>query len=326
MKAKKLVTILALAALLGACNQPFDPRTPLEEKMVVYSIFSTDRDVQFVQVGTNYMPAGFDPNLYTSDNSLRDAFVSMKEGETVILLRDTVLERPDTSRYKFPLRLFTVNPLIPVNGKTYSLLVQSKSLGVAMATVTIPTKPLILIPASTWYLLQNPIEGAQDASIDFTVDLSPLCKGHVAHLFVYYDVLKGGEWTEERMEVPVWTYDDPDAYTLTLPVYPQLTATPLSYKIAPQFTNGYLQNIIKLLTTEKYVNTHLIYKWIVLVVVQAEDNLFKYYQTVQRYRDPLSIRLDEPLYSAIDRAIGMVGAYTTDSLIYVLPPNFAGNR
>ncbi len=326
MNDKKLLTILLLIALSGACNQPFDPRAPYEEKMVVYSIFSTDRDVQFIQVGTNYMPAGFDPNLYTSDNSLSDVFVSMKDGETVTLLRDTVLGRPDTSRYKFPLRLYTANPLIPVNGKTYGLLVQSKSLGIAMATVTIPTKPAIQIPASTWYLLGDPLTHPQEASIEFTVDLSSLCKGHVARLFVYYDVLKAGEWVEERMEVPVWTYDDPDSYTLTLPVYPQLTATPLSYRISPQFTNGYLQNIIKLLTTEKYANTHLIYKWIVLVVLQAEDNLFKYYKSVQRYRDPVSIRLDEPIYSAIGGAIGMVGAYATDSLVYILPTNFNGNR
>jgi hypothetical protein len=84
--------------------------------------------------------------------------------------------------------------------------------------------------------------------------------------------------------------------------------------------------MIKQLTTVRYASNKIIYKWVVFDVLQADQNLYDYYASVQEYRDPRSIRLDEPMYSRVNGGLGFAGAYTLDSLLYVLPENFPGNR
>lgn len=318
-------TILFLCAI-SACSEPFDPRGPLEKQLVVYSVLSTDRDIQVVRVNTAYMPVGFDPNAYTSDDAVADAKVTISETGKVYALQYTVFPRPDTLRYKSPIGAYALSSFVPQHGKRYDLLVQSPSVGDAAASVVIPDKPLLGFSLSSLALLDDPLQKDSSTTIQCSVQLSNLAKGYYARLYIYYDVLKGSRWVEERMEVPISAYEYPKTYNLRLPVYPQLSSTPQSSNVAPQFRTGYLQNIIMKLTADQYKDTHLIYKWVVLVVFQADESLFKYYRSIQGYRDPLSIRLDEPFYSTIQGGVGMVGSYTLDSLTHLLPEKFNGNR
>ena len=163
--------------------------------------------------------------------------------------------------------------------------------------------------------------------MQFSAQLSSLAKGYIARAYIYYDVLKGSEWVEERVELPLGTWKtDPGYYGFDLLYYPQMTASPPTGLIGANFKNGFLQSIIKQLTTVQYVNNYIVYKWVVFSVLQADQNLFDYYMSIQETRDPRSIRLDEPMYSRVNGGLGFAGAYTLDSLLIVLPENFPGNR
>jgi hypothetical protein len=269
------------------------------------------------------MPVGFDPNTYDADNSVRDASVSLTGDGKFLTFRDTTVARPDTSRYNFPMRMYTLGNFVPQRGKSYNMLVSTPSLGVASASVSVPAKSTIVLDDASWIRLSDPITRKPEESIQFNVDLSPIAKGYA---YIYYDVLKNARWQEERFELPLTPSPEDTSYSLGSPEYFPLTQSPQSNKAFVQFKVGYLQTIIKKLTKVQYSDTHLIYKWIVLVVLQADQNLFGYYKSLRTYQDPLSIRLDQPLYSKIDGGIGLVGAYTLDSLTFVLPENFNGNR
>jgi hypothetical protein len=260
------------------------------------------------------------------DNAVRDAAVTLTGNGKTLLFRDTTVARPDTSRYKFPLRMYTFDHFVPVGGKTYNLLVTSSSLGPATASVSVPTKPTIALEGASFTRLTDPISRMPDEPIQFNVDLSTIAKGYAYHMYICYDVLKNARWQEERFEIPLTPIDPDTSYSLERPEYFPLTQTPQTNRVFVQFKVGYLQTIIKKLTKVQYADTHLIYKWIVLVVLQADQNLFSYYRSLKTYQDPLSIRLDQPLYSKIEGGIGLVGAYTLDSLTFVLPENFNGNR
>jgi hypothetical protein len=324
--ARLLPAAVILAVWFVACNGPFDPRGPLDQQLVVFSVLSTDRNVQFVRVNSNYMPVGYDPLTFDSDAAVRDALVSMAGNGGSYIFRDTTVTRPDTSRYKFPLRMYTLGHFTPARGKTYNMLVSSPTLGAASASASIPTKPTIVLDAASWFRLSEPLTRLETEDIQFYVDLSPISKGYMYHLYVYYDVIKDARWQEERVEIPLPPQIPDTSYNFDRAEYSQLTQSPQSNKIFVQFKVGYLIKAIKTLTKVKYVNTHLIYKWIVLTVLQADQNLFGYYKSLRVYQDPLSIRLDQPLYSKIDGGVGLVGAYSLDSLTFVLPENFNGNR
>ena len=323
---RALGVMALVAGSLAACNQPFDPRGPQEQQIVVYTVLSTDRTVQYVRVNSSYMPPGYDATAYTEDSWIRDASVKLIGAGKTWSFHDTSLARPDTGRYKLPLRMYAVKPFVPERGKAYNLLVESPTFGVAQATVTMPAKSTIVLNAVSVPVLTQPLSATPDGKIEFTVDLSSTAGGYTNHLYIYYDVLKGSRWVEERFEIPLEPIPRDTSYSLDRPVYDQLNPTSLSKRVTVQFKAGYLQKIIKKLTTVQYADTHLIYKWIVLTVLQTDKNLFAYYKSVRGYQDPLSIRLDQPLYSKIDGGVGLVGAYALDSLTFVLPEVYGGNR
>ena len=322
----RIATIVACVALsiFPSCNEEFDPRSRLDEQMAVFSLLSTDRTMQFVIVQTSYMPPEFDPLSYSSDNALSDASVSIRESSRIFRLRDTLLARSDTSRYKFPLRTYYISPFTPQRGKSYQVIIQSPSRGQVSSNVTIPNQPFISLPSGMLQILDRPDRSPQDAPIVFVVQLSRDTKGFVGRLYLYYDVLKGSEWIEERAEIPVSSADS-SSYSFDLPRYPQLAAAPLTYQLGLVYRTGYYRAVINVLNS-KYKSTRLIFKWATFVILQADGNLFEYYSSTHASQDPFSIRLDEPMVSRVSGGLGMVGAYTLDSLVNILPENFWGNR
>jgi hypothetical protein len=292
--------------------------------MLVYSVLSTDRETQLVRVERNYMPPEFNPLSFDRSTFLSDAIVTIRESNKVFRLRDTSFARTDTSRYSFPLKTFYANPLTPLRGRTYQVIIQSPSQGQINATTTIPDKAIISLPAEMIQPIDRPDRFVQDARIVFIVQLSKHAKGYLGRFYLYYDVLKGNEWVEERAEIPV-SSADMDHYSLTEPQYPKLAAAAGTSQLGLIYMNGYYKAVINALNS-RYSSTRLIFKWAVLVLLQADQNLFKYYRGSHNAEDPFSTRLDEPMISTVDGGLGMVGSYSLDSLVTILPENFWGNR
>jgi hypothetical protein len=313
-----------LVTIVLACNQPFDPRTPLQDQVVIFSILSTDRNNQFVRVEHNYMPTVSDPLTYTLDNQVKDALVSISEGIKAYTLVDTIFGRVDTSRFKFPLHAYVLNSFTPQSGKTYQIKVQSAQLGAGSATVVVPGKPSLAEDAGSSPIIDQPTIYSSDADIIFSVFASTTTRGYIGRLFIDYDVLKGNEWVGERAEVPI-SFLAKDIKDLHLANYPKLMPRSFTNRVAATFNNAAYQAVVNSLTYGRYKSNKLIFKWTVYQFLQVEQNLYNYYQITHAYRDAQSMRLDEPLYSNIDGGVGMVGAYSLDSLVHVLPKNFYGN-
>lgn len=320
----KILAACVLNLFIVACEQPFDPRAPLDEQMVVFSILSTDREVQFVRVQGTYMATDVDAASYTSHNSVRDAIVSIRASNGVYFMRDTVLARPDTGRYKFPLYAYALNPFTPERGRSYQVIVQSASRGQTFATVTVPGQPTLSIPYDTKRVLDLSINYADNVPILFPVELSPNAKAYVGRLLLYYDVLKGKQWQEERVEIPVLSVDA-SRYSLYLPRYPQMAVIPTTSQMGIVFRNGYYNAVVRNVNSV-YHSNRIVFKWATFVLLQADRNLYDYFSVTHAGRDPWSIRLDEPMVSRMQGGLGIVGAYTLDSLVNILPSNFWGNQ
>jgi hypothetical protein len=319
-----LLVALVLGLLLASCDQSFDPRAELDNEIVVFSLLSTDRNAQFVRVESSYMPPDFNPLSYTGNSSQGDAFVSIKAPNGIFQFRDTLLPRSDTSRYKFPLRAYVLNPFIPQRGKTYQVLVQSPTRGQVTSTVIIPDQTIISISAEMFDVLAHPDRYGPDVPVVYTIQLSQNAKAYVGRLLLCFDVLKGSEWIEEQAEIPILSSDS-SSYSLDLPRYPRFASIPSTSQVGLLYRNGYYKAIINKLN-EKYHSTKVIFKWTTLRLLQADRHLYEYYTVTHGSDDPYSIRLDQPMVSSISGGLGMVGAYSVDSLVTLLPERFWGDR
>ena len=320
------VAALALLAAftLPACDQSFDPRASLDSKMVVFSVLSTDRRAQVVRVEASYMPPEYDPLSYSTSSFQGDAIVTLKAPNGIFQFRDTLLPRPDTTRYKSPIHAFVLNPYILLRGKSYQVLVQSPTFGQVTSTVTVPDQAMIALSAEMLDVLKNPDQYPKDAAVIYTMSLARSSKAFVGRLLLYYDVLKGAEWVEEAVEIPILSSDS-TSYSLDIPHYPKFAVTPSTAQVGLLYRNGYYIAIINKLN-EKYHSTKVIFKWTTLILLQADRNLYEYYSVTHGGEDPYSIRLDVPSVSSISGGLGMVGAYSLDSLVHILPERFWGDR
>lgn len=316
--------IASFVLFSGGCEQDFDPRGPLDKQMVVFSVLSTDRNMQLVRVQKAYASADFNPLSNTSDNSLNDVTVALNASNGTYFFTDTLLPRQDNSRYTFPIHAFVLSRFTPSHGSTYQIVVQSKSYGMASATVTIPGTSEITMASGVEQVLKRPEGYSQDFPLTFAVQLSPDAKGCLSRLLLYYDVLKGKRWFEERVEVPITSVDSTN-YSLDYPAYPQLTALPSTSHVGLYYKNGYYKAIVNVVNS-RYSSNRIVFKWVTLVVLQADRNLAQYYTNVHPSFDPYSIRLDEPIVSTVSGSLGFVGGYNLDSLVQLLPGNFWGNR
>ena len=292
--------------------------------MVLFSILSTDRDQQFVLVNRNYMPPGIDPSEFTENTFVSDALVSVTGPGSTIFLQDTLFPRPDTSRYTFPTQAYYASPFVPQYETTYEVIAQSPTLRTASGSTLIPGKGTLTMYSSTQGILRLPERFPTEALIELYVHSAGRARGYVCRMHVYYDVLKGGQWVEERSEIPISSLDG--GYTVNGARYPTLTRRPESGDLTIFFRNGFYRAVVDHVTYSKYPVGGLIYKWVVFTFLQVDQNLYEYYNVVHQYRDPLTVRLDEPTYSTVQGGVGLVGSYALDSLTYVLPGNFYGNH
>jgi hypothetical protein len=314
------IALAGLTALIShSCNNPFDPRGPVDDNLVVFTVLSTDHNTQFVSVTAPFVPSGFGTSeYYSSDLSVSDAIVRISGPGENYHLRDTILSRPDTSHFTSPLRLFTVRPFTPQYGAKYTVSVSSSSHGTAATSVVMPGRPTLEMGAGTYFVLMHPREYASDRSIEFLVKLSDLAKGYVARLFVDFDVLVGVDWVRDRVQMPISSADT-NAYSIKYPTYPHLNECASSNQFAVSFKTGYLKSIIDN-SRVRYPANLVVYRQVVVQLLQADPNLYSYYVAAQVDRDPYSIRLDQPLYPKISGgSYGMVGGYTLDSLVFVVP-------
>jgi hypothetical protein len=307
-----------------ACDESFDPRGALDQQLVVFSVLSTDRDMQFVRVQANYMPPSYDPLSQTVDLSVRDASVTLNGPTKSYSFRDTTLARIDPGRYHDPIHLYYFAHFTPQRGKPYQLNIVSPSHGQVSGSITMPDAPKITLAQEVRDILDRPDKYAMGTPMIFSIQLSKYTKGFIAHLVLYYDVMKKGDWVEEAVEIPITSHDS-SSYSMDIPVYPGMIVSSSTSGASVVYKNGYYKGTLNKKNSQ-YHDTQIIFKWATLVVLQADHNLYDYYANTHVSQDPFSLRLDEPLVSSVSDGIGLVGAYSLDSTVYLLPYNFWGNR
>jgi len=338
-----LLTVFLL--LLSNCNQPFDPRGPVDQRLVVFTILSTDRSAQFVRVTVPFLPPDFDPaGKNAFDNSVTDASVEIRTPSyyelghysqpywryfvpgQILSLRDTVIIRPDARTYTFPLHVYGIEPFTPEYGKKYDVYVASRSHGQAWGSVTIPKKPTLTMMGNATLTLAYPRLYKSDAPMDFLVTLGDSVKGYVSRLYLDYAVVKDGEWISERIEVPISSLD-PASYSLTHAIYPIITQSVVTSRLMVTYRNGFLQSVVKQLTDVTHAGEKIIFDRVIFMVLQVDPNLYSYFAASQLEQDPRSIRLDQPAMARLNGGgYGLVGGYTLDSLVYPLPEYFYANN
>jgi hypothetical protein len=309
--------LMGIALLLfTSCNDSFSPKAPFQHQLVVYSVLSTDRDIQFVRVYTNYDVSGFDPFQNKLDTPVSGAQVVVTGPHGSYALKDTLLPRHDTSRYKSPIAAYA-GRWRAEQGQTYTLTVNAPGIGSTSATVTTPGS------AQTIYWIKGGMLDRPDTYqvtdyVGASTRFWQSTKAFTYQMVIEYVFLDAGEWKEESIEVPIAA-----STNFSYVVYPSVYKVQ-TYAWGVYYKDPYVKTLNRV--AKLHAGTKLIFNRIVLRFLQLDQNWYDYYGTLREIQDPFSIRLDEPDFTNLSNGYGLFGACAGDSIQHQYPDEFPYNQ
>jgi len=308
---------LILIMFLAGCDDTFQPKADLDKDLVVVSVLSNDRDIQFVRVSQYYDVTGFDPAQNKQDPAVTGAVVTLLGPSGPMVLRDTLLVRTDTSHYESPIHAYVANHFRPEPSSTYQLTVTYPQKTTVTASVTLPDRPIISIYPGE-LVLEAPSSFDPTSFFWIRTTLSRNAKGSLVQLFIDYQVLESTGWRDGRTEIPYLI--NVDTLGIWIATYPKLTRV-TGTVTGQSFKNSTYAKMLQKIYVA-FGGRKVAMKRAVVRVFQCEQSYYDYYNTVNGFKDDVSIRLDQPEYTSLRGGTGVLGAYTLDSLVHPLPESW----
>lgn len=315
----RILATAACALILG-CEESFTPKGEFREEPVVYAILSNLSDTHYARLYRTYDPPAYDPFEHGTDNPVTGALVRITDGTTQWMFRDTLVARADSSRYTSPIGAYVFSPLQMVRGRQYTLFVQPQGGPAKSATAMMPELGYISIFRNQGAIIGQSVS---DRSIGIRATVPTTTKGYMVRFHVTFDALENAVWVPHRIEIPYFirSVDLPEEtyqyYELTRSNDESGTFGTVLTHIVDFDIDSYKLVISRLY--RKYGSGAVRFKQAILTLTQAEQQLYNYYNISRGFRDPNSIRVDEPDYTNIKGGAGVFGAFAVDSIVVNLP-------
>lgn len=312
--------LLALCCILSSgCEEELNPKGPFLDAVVVFGVLSPGRADHIVRVATTYDPPAFDPLQHTSSNQIANATVTVEAGGDIVRLHDTTFARRDPGRYQDSIKAYVFSAPTLQRGTPYTLSVSAPGYATVTATTTPPSTGILEIDLDSRPAITTPDVAREDLII--YAQPANDAEGHMVRIFLEYEVVSQNPGVIQREEIPMVINDYQDCLTYQAS-YPQIrrrqNIAGRELWIFP-FQN-YARTILRIL--KQYEGEMVRFPRTVIVLVQADEHLYKYYSLVGGFRDEFSIRVDEPNYTNIQGGLGVFGAVSADTIFVGLPATF----
>ncbi len=270
---------ISVANMTNRKNILFYPNGPYKQKLVVYGVFSSQTDTQYVRVYSTYPLPGSPTAAGVSD-----AVVIVTQGPTVYRFRDTTLQGVNASGAPVPIPAFVTYSLRPVPATGYDLSVVS------------PTQGSVRSHAAGLYKGRLFTTTNPQGDISVQVVLGANVRAYIVRMFVTYTVRVESVWVNKRTEVPTLVTSAGE-FIYPKPIGGQLRSV--------SFSGGAYLALTTFLRSQYPTGVRL--NKTVFILTELDDALYAYYSTANGFPDSGTLRLDEPDYTNIEGGLGIFG-------------------
>jgi hypothetical protein len=235
-----------------------------------------------------------DPYENINDPAVRSADVRIWHEDKVLVMRDTIIARENTSRYKDSVYCYYIKDFNPTTGKPIEVRVVTKSGNKLYAQTRIPQ-------ALLFDSLDFEIPKSNKTGFSFywhSVDESIY---YIARFRIFYRRTEpeGVYWLSKEVPLAYAVQDGKKN-----PVYPSVTK-----RTFITFQYEALDSAMKQIAgNETYTNKFEIYDTKLELLI-FDNALSGYYGSIHSYLDEYSIRIDENDYTNISGGLGIFGSY-----------------
>lgn len=306
--------VLAALCLGPGCDEGFDPNGPYVERTVVYGILTNRTDVQFIRVYATVAPY-----RNSSETDIADADVRVTGDSVEHVFRDTVVVVTTSDSSTVSRRMYVAYGFPLQENALYRLRVTSPSPGaVSSVTRSMYNGTLFILNEQ---VLSIPMS---DSRLSVLVSLGANAPAYILRLYLEYEIRRNDLWIRGEREIPSDVGTGRHGEQVFLYPRPiergggELTDTPGRERVHFAIS-GYRAVVADIRSSAagdslRFLRAHV-------VLTQIDEALYAYYNTVNRFPDGGSLRLDEPDYTNIVGGLGVFGATSETRRSVLLPPN-----
>ena len=307
MKSRIIYLLVLLSAVaIISCDDAVNPKADFRE---VYSLnFIINQDTS---VTKSFNVEGFDPTTNTDDPFIPGAVIKIFYNDSVFVMRDTVKERSDTSRYKTPLHYYYIKNFRPNTNFPISVEATMPDGQVLKANATaFSLNRLFAFVNSTD--IAPPVGSSTDKEFQFQwIDLFTRTFNSDVYfspeLVISYSYTENGK-TEKREKKVAWYYVS--GKNGDYAVYPPTTVKTTSLSF-------YYSNIDRALhelsegdpNKDRYTIHGCLFRLLVM-----DKNVAAFYSVQKTFLDEFSVRVNQPEYSNIENGLGIFGLYAIQKI------------
>ncbi|MBZ0199458.1 MAG: hypothetical protein K8H86_06295 [Ignavibacteriaceae bacterium] len=293
-----LIFIIAVSFAFFSCEENFSPKAEFKEKTVVNCIIRGDTTFQSLTILNSYDVPGYDALLNTEDPFIYAADVRMWQGDSVFVFQPGEVARQDTSRYKTPLKYYSTNLFRPSQRDSLEIkviLLDGKSL---VAGTRLPEyvaykgEKGIPFPGSDYFIL------SWEGNNSYT--------SYIPRFSVRYKVTENNISVIKKKIVAMRYITRAGEIT---PYYPKFS-TSTSFQYARQALDSAFYSIS---ANNPNKDNYTILGGVLELII-FDDNLSRYYSSLNGFLDDYTIRLDESDYTNIQGGLGIFGSMLKQEL------------
>ena len=287
---KKLLLIILFIFLVISCSEDFEPYGNLQDDFVLNCIIKGDTSFQTLTLAKSYLVNGMDPYSSTTDPNVYGAVIHIWNGDSVAIFRDTLLERPEGSKFNYPYQVYYTTNFKP--NPAYPVEIEARLTdGRKVKSSSIPPKPV----AFTYIEKTIPVEGKQ--SVRFSWNDGILDQSYITKLSVNYIKYENGVAKNMFAEIPLEFVKKDDNYVA---INPSVTNSNV-LSVNMETVTRVMESISAGDDNKENYEIH----YVILQVLSLDKNLSAYYNSTARNKDAFSVKLDETDYSNIAYGLGV---------------------
>lgn len=296
MKKKLLILLILFATLISfSCEEDFNPKTEFKERFILNCIVRGDTTLQLATLSRSYSIAGFDPYENRIDPFIGGADIRIWHKDDVYFLRDTIISRADTSRYNTPVNAYYLNGFLPGSNEV----IEIKAVMPTGKTLVGKTK----LPESVTFASGNDLFIPPIDKDNFTFQWQGQSNigWYLTRFLIYYSKIENGIEVFYNREIPIKYIIENGNWI------PKFPAPSRSTKIS--FFNSSLDSVFTQISAGDPVKSNYTVRAGVFEVLIFDDNLSKYYSSINGFLDQFTVRIDENDFTNIEGGFGIFGSY-----------------
>jgi Domain of unknown function (DUF4249) len=304
--------IFILGIFILGCEENFSPKTNFVQKYALNCVVRGDTSFQAASISMSYDVSGYDPNTNHNDPFLSGAQIRIWDGKNnVYFFRDSSVVRADTTRYDTPFHFYYLDGFQPKALDSLEILAILPD-GKQLHAYTRVPQAVEFSLDSTMSDKLVPVSGKSDFTESWLANINT--GWYLPRLSLYYRKLINGTEVSMNKEIPL-KYE-----TVNGKLEAQYPKPARLNNITYQ--DQYLDSVMVQISIGDQNKSHYRIMAAILDIIVFDDNLSKYYSSMNGYYDDYTVRVDVSDYSNIIGGFGIFGSYIKVSKLVNITKNY----